>query len=236
MKVIILSNNSYKEKDAIITAISRSETITFLAKGIKDPKSKNSVLNNSLMVADIELMDGDFKFPILKSAKELFLPLQVHMSSSYLGSLLLINEMMTHFFLDEDKPKMFNALEAAVMALKKTGNWLMVLLLFIAQAMSVGGYQYEVNRCVLCGQKNRIVAFSFLDGGFICEKCADEETSKDLSKEQMILLRAIFNSKDYHLCESSFNKEDATILLRKMLAFCQDDFGYHLQNIRLILD
>ena len=56
MKIIVLSINNYKEKDAIITAISQSETITFLARGIKDPKSKNAAINNPLMIADIELM------------------------------------------------------------------------------------------------------------------------------------------------------------------------------------
>ena len=74
MKIIILTINPYKEKDAVVTAISEEETITFLAKGIKDPKNQNFSLNNALSIADIELMDGDFKYPILKSSKQLFTP------------------------------------------------------------------------------------------------------------------------------------------------------------------
>ena len=236
MKIIVLANNQYKEKDAVVTAISQSETITFLAKGLKDPKSKNSAINNTLTISDIELMNGDYKFPILKSSKELFTPLKVNMDSLYLGSLLLINEIMLHFFSEEDKPKMFNYLEEGVIALKKSGNWLTVLLIFLARALCVGGFELEVNRCVICGQKNKIVAFSFLDGGFICQNCFNEEVEKDLTKEQMILLRAIFNSRDYHLVESSLNKEDELILLRKFIQFSEDAFGYRLKNTRLILD
>lgn len=236
MKIIVLANNQYKEKDAVVTAISQSETITFLAKGLKDPKSKNSAINNTLTISDIELMNGDYKFPILKSSKELFTPLKVNMDSLYLGSLLLINEIMLHFFSEEDKPKMFNYLEEGVIALKKSGNWLTVLLIFLARALCVGGFELEVNRCVICGQKNKIVAFSFLDGGFICQNCFNEEVEKDLTKEQMILLRAIFNSRDYHLVESSFNKEDELVLLRKFIQFSEDAFGYRLKNTRLILD
>ena len=101
MKIIVLSIANYKEKDAIITAISQSETITFLARGIKDPKSKNAAINNPLMIADVELMDGDFKYPILKNFKELFVPMKLKMDSTYLGTLLLMNEMMLHFFPDE---------------------------------------------------------------------------------------------------------------------------------------
>ena len=236
MKIIVLANNQYKEKDAVVTAISQSETITFLAKGLKDPKSKNSAINNTLTISDIELMNGDYKFPILKSSKELFTPLKVNMDSLYLGSLLLINEIMLHFFSEEEKPKMFNYLEEGVIALKKSGNWLTVLLSFLARALCVGGFELEVNRCVICGQKNKIVAFSFLDGGFICQNCFNEEVEKDLTKEQMILLRAIFNSRDYHLVESSLNKEDELVLLRKFIQFSEDAFGYRLKNTRLILD
>lgn len=40
MKIIVLTINQYKEKDAIIEAISENGDITFLARGIFDPKSK----------------------------------------------------------------------------------------------------------------------------------------------------------------------------------------------------
>ena len=236
MKIIVLTVNQYKEKDAIITAISQSETITFLARGIKDPKSKNAAINNPLMIADIELMDGDFKYPILKNFKEIFIPMKLKMDSAYLGTLLLMNEIMLHFFPDEEKAHMFNYLEEGVVALKKSDNWLVTLLVFMARVISVGGFELEVNRCVICGKKNRIVAFSFVEGGFICEECVNEEIERDLSKEQMILLRAIFNSKDYHLVEVSLIKEDCLVLLNKFLAFCEEAFGYHLKNTRLILD
>ena len=236
MKIIVLSIAQYKEKDAIITAVSQSETITFLARGVKDPKNKNAAINNPLMIADIELMDGDFKYPVLKSFKELFVPMKLKMDSTYLGTLLLMNEMMLHFFTDEERPSMFAPLEEGVMALKRTDNWLMTLLVYMANAMRVGGFELEVNRCVICGQKNRIVAFSFLEGGFICENCANEETERDLSKEQMILLRSIFNSRNYLMTESSFNEEDAMVLLHKFIDFMQEGFGYRLKNTRLILD
>lgn len=236
MKVIVLTINQYKEKDAIITAISQSELITFLARGIKDPKSKNSAINNPLMIADIELMDGDYKYPVLKSFKEISVPMKLQMDSYYLGTLLLMNEMMMHFFPDEEKCRMFPYLEEAVTALKRTNNWLMTLLIFMANAMRLGGFELEVNRCVVCGKKNRIVAFSFIDGGFICEECANEETVYDLSKDQMILLRSIFNSVDFRLVDNSFNKEDAMVLLNKFIEFAEEAFGYHLKNTRLILD
>lgn len=236
MKVIVLTISPYKEKDAIVSAISENEFITFLARGIKDPKSKNAVINNPLTIADIELMDGNFKYPILKEAKQLFTPMRLEMGTKYLGTLLLINEMMMHLFPEEDKPQMFKTLENAVMGLKKSNDWLMTLLLVMAHALRVGGFELEVNRCVVCGEKNRIVAFSFVDGGFICEKCANEETEKDLAKNQMILLRKVFNATDFCLLGSEYNEEDALIILKKFIEYIEEAFGYHFKNLRLILD
>ena len=236
MKIIVLTISPYKEKDAIVSAISENEFVTFLARGIKDPKSKNNAINNPLTIADIELMDGNFKYPILKEAKQLLTPMRLEMGTKYLGTLLLINEMMMHLFPDEEKPAMFQVLEKGVAALKRTSDWLMTLLLIMAHALRVGGFELEVNRCVICGEKNRIVAFSFVDGGFICEKCASEETERDLSKDQMILLRKVFNARDFFLLGSDYNQDDALFLLKKFIEYIEEAFGYHFKNLRLILD
>ena len=236
MKIIVLTINPYKEKDAIVSAITHEGLITFLARGLKDPKSKNMALNNSLSIADIDLMEGDFKYPILKGSKPIFTPLRLEMDSKYLGTLLLMNEMMVHLFPDEEKHKMFPYLEEGITRLKETNDWLMTLLVFMANAMRIGGFELEVNRCVVCGQKKKILAFSFIEGGFICEECINEDVPRDLTKEQMILLRAIFNSRDYHLLLSNYNKGDAMVLLNRFIDFMQEAFGYHFRNLRLILD
>ena len=236
MKIIVLTNANYKEKDAIITAISQSETIVFTARGVKDPKSKNAVLNNPLTIADIELVDGDLKYPVLKSSKELLSPFKLNMNSQYLGTLLLMDEMIVHLFPEEERHLMFSSLEEGVINLKKSDDWLMSLLIFMAHTIRIGGFELEVNRCVICGQKKRIVAFSFIEGGFICEECFNEEIERDLTKEQMILLRNIFNSRDYHLLNSDYNSNDALVLLHKFIAFIEEAFGYRLQNKKLILD
>ena len=236
MKIIVLTINPYKEKDAIVSAISHEGLITFLARGLKDPKSKNMTLNNTLTIADIELMDGDFKYPILKGSKQIFTPLRLEMDSKYLGSLLLMNEIMVHLFPDEEKHFMFPYLEEGLIKLKETNDWLMTLLVFMANAIRVGGFELEVNRCVICGQKKKILAFSFIEGGFVCEECINEDIERDLSKEQMMLLRAIFNSRDYHLLSSNYGKGDALVLLNKFIDFMQEAFGYRFKNLRLILD
>ena len=234
MKIIVLSINPYKEKDAIISAISENESITFLARGIKDPKSKNAALNNLLTIADIELMDGDFKHPILKSSKPLESSLKIGMSSEYLSSLMLIDEMMLNLFPEEERCEMFPYLENALINMKNTDDWLMTLLVFMANVIRLGGFQLEVNRCVMCGSKSKIVAFSFVDGGFICQNCFNEEIIHDLNKNQMLLLREIVNSSDYHLLTRNYLLDDVKTLFIKFIQFIEEAFGYHFKNLRLL--
>ena len=236
MKIIVLSISSYKEKDAVISAISEDQFITFLVRGINNPKSKNIAINNPLTIADIELMDGNFKYPVLKSSKQLFTPMRIDMDSKYLGSLLFINEVVNYLFPDEDKPKMFKTVEDSVTALKKSKDWLMVLLLFMAQVIRLGGFELEVNQCVNCGSKKNIVAFSFDEGGFICQNCFDESLGRDLNKDQMILLRKVCNARDMHLLDSGYNHEEALFLFEKFIHFMEEAFGYHFKNLRLLLD
>ena len=236
MKIIVLSISSYKEKDAVISAISEDQFITFLSRGIGNPKSKNISINNALTIADIELMDGNFKYPVSKSSKQLLTPMRIDMDSKYLGSLLFINEVTNYLFPDEEKPKMFKVVEESVTALKKSKDWLMVLLLFMAQAVRLGGFELEVNQCVSCGSKKNIVAFSFTEGGFLCQNCFDESLTRDLSKEQMILLRKVCNSRDLHLLETDYNQEEALFLFQKFINFAEEAFGYHFKNLRLLLD
>lgn len=236
MKIIVLSISPYKEKDAVISAISEDQFITFLARGINNPTSKNIAINNPLTIADIDLMDGNFKHPVLKSSKQIFTPLRLDMDSKYLGSLLFINEIVNFLFPDEEKPKMFKAIEDCVVALKKNEDWMMVLLLFMAQAIRLGGFELEVNQCVNCGSKKNIVTFSFAEGGFICQNCYSDELEHDLTKNQMVLLRNIFNLRDLHLLNSFKSDEETYFLLKKFINFIEEAFGYHFKNLRLLID
>ena len=104
------------------------------------------------------------------------------------------------------------------------------------QAIRLGGFELEVNKCVNCGSKRNIVAFSFVEGGFICQNCLGEGIERDLNKNQMVLIRKIFNTRDLHLLDSASNYDETYILFRKFIEFIEEAFGYHFKNLRLLLD
>lgn len=234
MKIIVLSITQYKEKDGIVDAISENGDITFLAKGIFDPKNKNAALNNSLVTADIELQEGNYKYPVLKSSSVIDNPMKLQNDLDYLTSLMLIAEMTKQLLQDEEKTLVFDSLLAAIHALKQVETPWAILLAYTAKILKVSGYEFEVNRCVFCGTTSNIVTFSFNDGGFVCQECLEEDTERDLTKEQMLLIRAAFNVNDISAIKYNCKKEDALKVLSKFLEFISDSYGITLKSTSLL--
>ena len=234
MKVVILSITPYKEKDAIIDAVNEQGQMTFLAKGILDPKSKNSALNNLLAVADIELNEGNYKYPVLKSASIIENPMKVTNSYDYLVSLMLMAEITKTLVQDEEKERIFNSLMSAVICMKTAETPWSILLAYFAKVFKETGYEFEVNHCVFCGSKQGIVTFSFADGGFICQNCIEPDMEKDLNKEQMLLIRSAFLVPDIAHATFEVSKENAMVILNKFFEFIKDSYGVTLKGTALI--
>ncbi len=234
MRIIVLTITQYKEKDGIIDAVSEEGKITFLAKGIFDPKNKNASINNILSVADIELNEGNYKYPVLKSASIISSPMKVNSDFYYLSSLMLIAEATKNMLQDEEKERIFNSLLSATEALKKAKQPWEILLVYFAELIKVSGYEFEVNHCVFCGSKQDIVTFSFADGGFVCRNCMQEDTEKELSVPQMFLLRNAFNTRDIGNITFRCEKDDAIKVLGKFVEFISDSIGVTLKSFSLI--
>lgn len=234
MKIIILSVTKYKEKDAIINAVSEAGYVSLTAKGILDPKCKNHELNNILNIVDVDFIEGDYKYPLIKRSK--IITSSVDLNSDYylMSTLMLLSESTLHLLQENEYHKVFNYLEDAIISLKNSENYLKIALIYLARIICVSGYELEINHCVYCGTKENIVSFSFSEGGFVCKNCASEETTNDLSPNQLKLLRATFLVKDYKIPDNIFNKEDGLYLLNKYSEFIEDGLGYKLNSIKLI--
>lgn len=234
MKIIILSVTKYKEKDAIVNAISETGCLSLTAKGILDPKCKNHELNNILNIVDVDFIEGDYKYPIIKRSKILTSPLNLNNDYYLMSTLMLLSESTLHLLQENEYYKVFEYLEKAIISLKQGENYLKVALIYLAKIICISGYELEINHCVYCGSKENIVSFSFDEGGFVCKKCATEDTKNDLSPNQLKLLRATFLVKDYKIPDAIFNKDDGLYLLNKYSQFIEDGLGYKLNSIKLI--
>ena len=234
MRVVVISITPYKEKDGIVNAISKDETITFLVRGLLGPNSKNAALNTNLVIADIELQEGNYKYPVLKSSTVITSPIKLTNDYYYLSSLMLVNEVTKNLLQDEEKTLIFNDLVGTIEALKNKNNPWMPTLIYLAKIFKISGYEFEVNKCVFCGNKKDIRTFSFNDGGFVCSSCLDEATERDFSKEQMLLLRAVFNAENGNVELPHCSKENALFILNKFITFINDSYGFSLKTAALL--
>ena len=148
MRVVVISITPYKEKDGIVNAISKDETITFLVRGLLGPNSKNAALNTNLVIADIELQEGNYKYPVLKSSTVITSPIKLTNDYYYLSSLMLVNEVTKNLLQDEEKTLIFNDLVGTIEALKNKNNPWMPTLIYLAKIFKISGYEFEVNKCV----------------------------------------------------------------------------------------
>lgn len=233
MKIIVISITPYKEKDGIINAISEEGSLSFLARGIFDPKNKNSSINNNLVIADIELTDGKSKYPTLKSCEILETPMSFKTDLEHMTSVMLIAEGTKSLVQDEEKGQLYQPLVNALSSLKNGVEPLMTLLIYFANLFKVTGYEFEVNQCVFCGSKKDIITFSFADGGFICSNCLQEDTEKDLTNNEMLLLRSAFNATDY-VMSKYYDKDSALKVLEKFFVFIKDSYGITLKSASLL--
>jgi len=233
MKVIILSKSNYKEKDCIYNALTQEGVISFMAKGAQDPKSKFVWLNNPLTVADVDfLADGRYKHKVIDSAVLVSSPMLKATDYDYLVAISVLTELTKNVLADEEKSLLFEEVDSALNALRSGKEHLMVILVYLAKLIKLGGAELEVDHCVFCGSKQNIVAFSFEDGGFICKNCINEETVFDLKGPQLLLIRYIFKAKDYSLPEiDKYTSDDKKIILLKLKEFVDEYMGVKLNSI-----
>ena len=237
MKIIVLGNSKYKESDYIFNAISEEGSFSFKVCGGQTSKSPYQWLNNPLTIADIELGDKRYKHPTLKEAKLISSPMTGEDSLAYLYSLSLINEVANKVFPEQERYLLFKDIEQSLTALKEKKDYAMVILILLAHAATLAGAELEVNQCVFCGTKERIVAFSFADGGFVCRDCLEESGAvTDLTSNQMYLIRYIFKSPNYQCVGSErFSSDDKNEVLKHLREYFKDYLGIYLETIGALL-
>ena len=233
MEIIVISIAQYKEKDAVVNAITEGRSFSFYAKGILNPKNKNSFLNCILCKANITLIEGKLKYPILESAELISSPMMFNNSLNYLNSILTIDEAIVHLFDDEEKFLGYNYVNKALTALRKGKNPFLSVFYFLMKILHCLGFELEVKQCVTCGSKKDITDFSFIDGGFLCRKCS-ETMKRRYNNDQLLLIRNVVLSDEV---EDSNNTKDDDIksLLFDINTFLTDGIGYHIKTLDSLL-
>lgn len=233
MEIIVLRISNYKEKDGIVDAINIDEKISFLVRGLFDPKSKNAFLNNPLTVADVEFSEGKYKYPVIKSSALISSPINPHADLRYMSVIMGIAEATNYLLADEEKHLMYEDLLKAIKELKSGINPLKILVSYLAKILKISGYDFEINECIMCGNRKGIVTFSFNDGGFICENCYTPDIPRLFNKNQMLTIRESFAS-NLASVQTEIEDVELVFVINKFFEFISDSYGYNMKAKDLI--
>ena len=240
MKIIVLNKAEYKDKDLIISAISETGYMSFKVRGGNVPNSPFTWLTNPLTVAEVDFIDNPrYTNKIVKGAMLLYTPLTNGNEMHNLLAISLLQEVIVKMFADEDKHLMFNEIEKFFKTNKDNKDLTLSEIIFILKALKLNGAGLEVDKCVSCGSKNDIVAFSFSEGGFLCRKCLKEDMPIDLNPTQMKLFRYLAKHDYQDLIDDKVNKNinisDKKYLLNKVASFANETVGANLNSVDLII-
>ncbi|HMM00601.1 MAG TPA: DNA repair protein RecO [Bacilli bacterium] len=228
-KVIILRLTQYKESDAIVTAISSNGYVSFSARGIMKINAHNGALIQPFNEVVVDLTEGKAG-NVLKTASTIFTADASLNHLEKMSALFLLGEITLAIIKEEeDAKKIFPFLEKAIHNIEKFDE-LSLVMLYLATAIKVAGFGPEVDQCVICGSKRKIVGFSFEEGGFICQNCAYESQIEQRSTHLLNMYRYAFKISPDDICRVSFEAKDNLLILSELNQYLSDSLGIKLKK------
>lgn len=232
MKLIITNIASYKEKDAVMSGISEEGFFSFRVPGLFSPKSKFASFNNPLTIIEPVFSEAKTsKHLILKEASLLFSPMSGSLDFNYVTAISILLQATNRLVEDDDKSLLYQDLFNALLALKNKVNPYLVSLKYLIGVINLTGYELNVNSCIRCGGKKSVVAFSFSEGGFICQNCLMKEDKNDLNINEMKVFRNIYLYNGYGFENDKYDEKVVVSLLKKINIFIADAYGYQIKDI-----
>lgn len=237
MKIIVLSATNYKEKDTIINAISIDGAVSFKVRGGQVSGSPLNWINNPMIIAEAEYVENvRYIHQILKTAKLIYSPFK-DTTLANVCSINLVSEAVMRMLPEDERHIAFNLIEEYFLAAEKLKDPSVAELVFLAKMIKLTGSEPEVEQCVFCGSRSDIVAFSFLEGGFICRNCLSQETQVELTPSQMKWVRYLFKVENFNEVPDGnvLNDDDRTALFSKFHEFIYEGIGIGLESIPFLL-
>lgn len=227
IEAIILRETPFLESDMMITALSKDNLYSFIAKGVMKIDSKNRVSVTKFNKSRLELMKGKDGYK-LKTGTLLKSYMKAKEDLVSLGILDFISEITSKLIGKEEAPILYPSLEGVLEGLDNGFDGLTLLLIYFATILKATGYGLNVDSCQICGKKEGMMGLSLVDGGFICKDHFNVSIHLNLNVNELKILRYIFKvePKDYQ--KAVLPKEDSLQILNIL-----EDFLYQVSDIKL---
>lgn len=238
VEAIAIKHTKYKEYNAMMTLLTKDKILSFQAFGVYKPFHKNFLLVTPLMFANFVFSDSK-SYLSLKEVNPI-VDTRCFILTPALGCTInALTEIVNLLLLDEDKPKIYPYLEAAlrkINTLTTTSSYkaFTALLICFAKAISISGYALEVDKCVITNSTKDIVGISLIDGGFISKSVYDPNKHIKYSKDKIAILRGSFKATPECIKEWTFDPVLAREIIKDLIIYVKDTTNTTLKSVALI--
>lgn len=223
---IVLRQVVYKEKDAMMTILTPNGIASFFARGILSLTSKNAASC---------LVYAHSRFILSSSGERLSLRKGQLINSFYknyesvlkMSALGLMSEVIFKISNDDDG-RLYSPFLKILNLLSNDFDVITLITIYLAKAILFSGYSLTYDKCYLCRSKRSIVAVDYLNGGFVCKKCAVNLTPR--SAIYLKTFRYVFMVEEDNYAKVTLNKTVCLNLITDFLNYLKNKFAFYKWN------
>lgn len=195
-------------------------------------------LTGSLCDFDLAYKGASQEGPLMLRSVDLISPFGDFASDLSTASFfLLAKEAVEELLIDDkdDAPSLYLVYKRALEVLKETKDSLAAFTLFLAKSFEFLGIEPETGECVNCSRRDRIVSFSFDEGGFLCERCARQIGARPLPKKELLTYKYLFKTPLEDMTPEKILRPVLLAASDKMVSFLRENYGAKLDSYSLFL-
>ena len=209
---IVIKQVDYDDYDQIVTILTQSTIISFIALGVRKMNSKNRIALQLGNIIEVEIFRARLKNKLSKLKRaHLIKQLPIKSSDTALVWLTILKYISQ---IESSSPKFFQAiLESYKYWGTKLNHYIKTYILF--HLLEIKGAQPVNNKCMRCGRYDRINGFEFYQGGFTCVY----HSKKIRSIEYLKGIQNLFISFDSYIKTSAYINK---IIFNEILAYLHE--------------
>jgi DNA repair protein RecO (recombination protein O) len=222
----------YKESDAMISLLTPEGLVSFAARGIAKPTSKNAASCRLLSYSSFLLTESGTGSLTLKEGNLLKAPPEKEELAN-LAALSFLSELTSKTLQEEEAVALYPWLAAALEAIRQSFDPFSACLLYFAHLLVESGYGLEVDECVYSGKKSDIVGVSYEDGGFVSRGYESPSTHL-FSPRKLKIIRYAFRCPLDSFARVSFEKGECLEILEELAQYLDDLTGVTLKSLSVL--
>lgn len=200
----IFNEVPYGETSKIINVFTKEHGIIgIMCKGAKSLKSKNRAVTLRFTYAKFNIYYKEDKLSTFSSADVIDPLLNIHQDIELISYLSYLVDLTTQVLKQSDI-NIYDDFINTVLKIEQGLDPLVLTNILELKYLTPLGVSFNLDACVVCGNKTNIVTMSSDKGGFICQNCLEGERIVDIKVIKLIRMYYYINIKSI----SSLNIEE----------------------------